>query len=108
MRLSVFGVGLVVLALAACAPSGPSAVSRESKSPAQAVVLTARPVPATDTRVADLLHTGAMRPDAAATEYVVRTADGTTLAIVQAADPALRPGVAVTVRRDERAVLAAR
>ena len=55
-----------------------------------------------------LLRAGALRPDAAATEYVVRTADGATLAIVQAANPALRPGAAVTVLREERATLAAR
>jgi hypothetical protein len=55
-----------------------------------------------------LLRAGALRPDAAATEYVVRTADGATLAIVQAANPALRPGSAVTILREERATLAAR
>ncbi len=108
MRLTVFGAGLAVLTLVSCAPGGPSAVSREAKTPAQAIVLTVRPVPAADTRVADLLRAGAMRSDAAATEYVVRTADGATLAIVQAADPALRPGTAVTVLRDDRATLAAR
>ena len=108
MRLAACGFGLAVATLASCAPGGPSVAPREAKTPDQAIVLTTRPVPAGDARAADLLRAGALRPDAAATEYVVRTADGATLAIVQAANPALRPGSAVTVLREERATLAAR
>ncbi len=108
MRSTAFGAALAVATLASCAPGGPSVAPRDTKNPAQAIVLTARPIPAGDARAADLLRAGALRPDAAATEYVVRTADGATLAIVQAANPALRPGAAVTVLREERATLAAR
>ena len=69
-----------------------------------------RPVRPEDTRTANLLRVG---PDATSTpagdaEYVVRTDDGATLAIVQPADPGLRPGASVIVTQGERATLAAR
>ena len=108
MRLAVFGAGLAVLTLASCAPGGPSVASRDTKSPAQGIVLTVRPVPAGDARAADLLRAGTPPAVATATEYVVRTTDGATLAIVQAANPALHPGAAVTILREDRATLAAR
>jgi outer membrane lipoprotein SlyB len=41
-------------------------------------------------------------------EYVVRTDDGATLAVVQPADPVLRAGVPVAIARGERATLAVR
>jgi outer membrane lipoprotein SlyB len=72
--------------------------------------LTVRPVHGGDTPAAGLLR---IDPDAAPTpagsaEYVVRTDDGATVAIVQAADPALRPGASVIIGRGERATLAVR
>jgi hypothetical protein len=72
--------------------------------------LAVRPVRPEDPRTASLLRVG---PDLVPTptgnaEYVVRTDDGTTLAIVQPADPGLRPGALVILSQGERATLAAR
>ncbi len=110
MRWAVGGVGIGILALASCASQAPKPVVVDTKIPAHAVILMIRPVQAGDPRAAGLLRIG---PDAAPTltgkaEYVVRTDDGATLAIVQAADPGLRPGAFVTVSRGEQATLAAR
>jgi outer membrane lipoprotein SlyB len=73
------------------------------------VILTVKPVRGEDARIAGLLRADAGPTGSAAeAEYVVRTDDGATVAIVQAADPALRPGASVTIGRGEQATLAAR
>jgi outer membrane lipoprotein SlyB len=94
MRWAIRGCGIGLLALASCASSGassgPSPASTAAKISDRAVVLAERPVPA------------------GGVEYVVRTDDGTTLAIVQPATPGLRPGAFVTMVRGDRTILAAR
>ncbi len=92
MRWTVCGGGMVILALASCASPAPKPAATEMKSLVQGIILTMRPV----------------RDPAGNAEYVVRTDDGSTVAIVQAADPALRPGVSVAIGQGERATLAAR
>lgn len=110
MRWVVRGGGMAILALASCASPTPKAVVADTKSPDQGIILAIRPVQVGDPRAAGLLRVG---PDAAPNpagnaEYVVRTGDGATVAIMQRADPALRPGTQVAIGRGERATLVAR
>ena len=90
MRKAICGSGFGLLALASCALPGATPMAAITKNTDRAIILTVRPVPA-----------GTM-------EYVVRTADGATLAIVQPDTPGLRPGTSVIVIRGERATVAAR
>ena len=90
MRWTVYAGGIGLLALASCASPVAAPASQTAKSPASAVVLTERTVPA------------------GGVEYVVRTVEGETMAIVQARTPGLHPGASVTVLRGERTTLAAR
>ena len=101
---------LAILMLASCGSPIPKSSVSEVKNPAHGTILTVRPVPAGDPRAAGLLGIGpdAVPHPAGNAEYVVRTDDGATVAIVQAADPALRPGAAVAIGRGDRAILAAR
>ena len=114
MRYVVWGPGLALLALASCTPSKPPPATVEVKNQAHAVILTIRPVPVGDPRTAGLLNAGTDRASSGSAEYpgsaeyIVRTDDGATLAIVQAADPGLRPGADVIISRGERATLAIR
>ena len=94
MRWAMRDCWIGLLALASCVSSGVTpAVTpavTDVKYPDHAIILTARPVPA------------------GGVEYVVRTDDGATLAIVQPNTTGLRPGASVTVIRGDRATLVAR
>ena len=110
MRYLMWGGGLALLALASCAPSPAPSSASAPKNPAHAIIVTVRPVLPGDTRAAALLRDSrdTTPTPAGTTEYILRTEDGGTLAVVQAADPALRPGAAVTVGRGERTTLVLR
>jgi len=88
MRWAIRSGRLVLLVLASCSSPAATDTGQIVKKPAHAVVLTERPVP-----------TGGV-------EYVVRTKDGTTMAVVQPDTAGLHPGVAVTIVRGERTTLA--
>ncbi len=111
MATRAAAMAFVGVAIAGCAaPAGREAAqigaqgnpSATAKSGLLGVILTVRSVSAGTS-----LPAGQSAPPGSM-EYVVRTDDGATLAVVQAADPVLRPGVAVAVGRGERATLAAR
>jgi outer membrane lipoprotein SlyB len=90
MRWTVCGWGMAAMALVSCAAPAPREPATAAKGAAHGVILTLRQVPAGDM------------------EYVVRTDDGATLAVVQPADPVLRAGVPIAIARGERATLAVR
>ncbi len=90
MRWAIRSSGMGLLVLASCTSPTATVAVQTVKNPDHAIVLTERPVPS------------------GGVEYVVRTDDGTTMAIVQAKMPELHPGVAVTVVRGERTTLAAK
>ena len=104
MRFTVFWPVTAIL-LASCSPeSAPLAAKPEQEAgPAHAVILTVRLVPPVTSSAANLLRTASDAPPhpADTAEYIVRTDEGATLAIVQPADPGLRPGQGVTVGRAE-------
>jgi hypothetical protein len=89
----------IALFLTSCGPQPPAATSDRSRDPGHAVILTARPVQRVPLPAGALLRDGgdpaSLPPNA--TEYVVRTDDGATLAFVQASESALVPGQSVTI-----------
>ena len=90
MRWAMRDCWIGLLALASCASPAVTPAVTDIKYPDHAIILIARPVPV------------------GGVEYVVRTDDGATLAIVQPDTTGLRPGASVTVIRGDRATLAAR
>ncbi len=120
VHFAILAAGTFVL-LAACATNGVPQTAASQKAPnqaagepagslAHAVILTVRPVPRTESGAVRLLPIGidqaSVLPSSA--EYIVQTDDGTTLAIVQPAQPGLHPGQDVTISRADRATLITR
>lgn len=120
MHFAILAAGMLVL-LAACATNGAPQTAASPKAPNQAagaaagtpvhaVILTVRPVQRTESGTAGLLPIGFDQASAVpnSAEYIVQTDDGTTLAIVQPAQPGLHPGQDVTIGQGDRTTLIAR
>ena len=122
MRWTACGWGMAAMALVSCGTPARRDAATTAKNPAYGVILAVRPVPVgtmepVPVGTMEPVPVGTMepgpvgnieRPPAGTMEYVVRTEDGATVAVVQPADPRLRQGMPVAIGRGERATLAAR
>ncbi len=86
MRWAMQSSGIGLLALASCASPAVTPVASMMKNPDHAIVLTERPVPS------------------GGTEYVVRTDDGATMAVVQPTTPELRQFLGSVLGDDQKGV----
>ena len=115
--LRFFASAGLLLSLAGCAAAvvrpaavPASAALRPGPDADQGTIIALRPVPTGDSQpVAGLLRQlGPTAPAAGAMEFIVQADDGTTLSVVQPAEPALRRGSRVGIERGAQTRIDAR
>ncbi len=89
-----------------CAVEAPPASIATAPTIVRASVLAVRPIPASPAQSSAARLLGSTeRPERALTEFIVRTADGRVMSVVQPADPDLAPGSEAVLSPGSRPVL---